>query len=285
MKLILKVLGGVALLVVAAVVGVLLVGSRNLSRSYDVPPHAISLDGADAAEGQRLATTYACTLCHGGDLAGSDFLQGMPMADLPASNLTGRRFSVPEIERAVRHGLGADGRPLMIMPARAYSGMSDEDLADLAAYIHSIPEVSTRLIERRVGPIGRLAAAMSPAELVTGSAVDHEAEHPVATPLGDGRYQTSLCRFCHGEDLGGRMFTADAPMWAPNLTPHPTGIGGWTLDRFKAALQEGRKGDGSELDPDHMPWPAFSAFTDAELQTVWDHLNSLTPIDRSPPVE
>ncbi len=285
MKFIVKALGGLVLLVVVVVVVVLGVGTRNLSRSYDVPPHAVSLDGADTGEGQRLATLFACTLCHGGELGGSDFLQGMPMADLPAPNLTGRRFSVLEMERAVRHGVAADGRPLMIMPSQAFSGMSDEDLADLVAYVFSIPDVSTRLIERRVGPIGRLAAAMAPAELITASAVHHEAEHPVATPEGDGLYLTGLCRFCHGEDLGGRMFTADVPMWAPNLTPHPTGIGGWTLDRFRVAVQEGRTSDGREIDPDHMPWSAFAAYTDAELQTVWDHLNALTPIDRPPPLE
>ena len=283
MKLVLKALGGVVLLVLVAAAGVFFVGSRNLSRSYEVPLHSVDLQGADLAEGQRLANRYACTLCHGGDLGGTDFLEGMPMADLPAPGLAGGRFTADEIERAVRHGVGADGRNLIIMPSSAFAPMSDEDLAHVIAYIESVPAASRPLIERRVGPIARVAAAMTPEEIVTSSVIDHEAAHPARTPRGDGVYLTAMCRFCHGEDMGGRYFNAEAPMWASNLTSDPTGLGEWSLDQFKAAVREGRSPDGRQLDPAHMPWPAFSAFTDEEIEAVWDHLNALPPVERPAP--
>ena len=285
MKLFMKLLGGLVLLMLLVAGGVLFRGSRNLSRSYDIPLHDLPVAAVNLAEGQRLTTAYGCTLCHGGDLGGRDFLQGMPMADLPAPDLSGGRFTADEIERAVRHGVGADGRPLMIMPSSAFNGMSDQDLANIVGYVRSVPSVSKSLIGRRVGPIGRVAAAMAPEEIVTGSVIDHEASHPVRTPLDDGAYLTALCRFCHGEDMGGRMFTAEAPMWAGNLTPDPTGIGGWTMEQFRTAVQEGRSPDGRMADPDHMPWPAFAALTAEEMETIWSYLQSLPAVERTAPEE
>jgi len=285
MKLALKILLVILIVLLLSAGGVIFAGSRNLSREVSVPPHDLTEVAGDPAEGQRLATRYACTVCHGGDLAGSNLLEAMPMADLPAPNLSGARFSVEEIERAVRHGVGSDGRLLMIMPSAAYAGMSDEELLDIASYVRSIPGVERDLVERRVGPLGRVAAAMSPDEVVTGVAIDHEVAHPVATPTNDGAYLTAMCRFCHGSDLGGTMFTAEAPLWAPNLTPHETGIGGWDLVRFRAAVQEGVSEERGQLDPNHMPWTAFAVFTDAEMRTVWEYLSSLPPVDRPRPPE
>ncbi|MCB8977375.1 MAG: hypothetical protein H6657_08155 [Ardenticatenaceae bacterium] len=34
-----------------------------------------------------------------------------------------------------------------------------------------------------------------------------------------------------------------------NIAPHETGIGGWTLEQFKAAIQTGNRPDGPTLDP------------------------------------
>lgn len=284
-----KTLGKVALLLAVVglllVGGVLLLGSRNLSRTYAVAPHAIDHSRADLAEGQRLATAYVCTTCHGGNLAGTDFLQGMPMADLPAPNLTGGRYSSEELERAIRHGVGSDGRPLMIMPSVAYAQMSDQDLSSILAYIASIPPVPSTLIERKVGPIGRVAALMDEPELVTASVIDHDRSHPAVTPEADGEYLTATCRFCHAEDLGGAVFVAEGPMWAPNLTSHESGTGNWTMVEFRRAVQHGEGRDGRSLDPAHMPWRAFGALTDAELDAIWAHLHSIPGVNRPPPEE
>ncbi|NNM34967.1 MAG: hypothetical protein HKO53_17955, partial [Gemmatimonadetes bacterium] len=130
-----------------------------------------------------------------------------------------------------------------------------------------------------------VAAAMVPEEIVPGSAIDHGAPHLDRTPDLDGAYLTALCRFCHGEDLGGGMFEAEVSMWAANLTPDPTGLVDWTFEEFTAAVQQGRSRDGHQIDPDHMPWQAFSAFTDEELQTVWTYLHSLPPVERVAPEE
>lgn len=285
MKLALKILLAIVLVLVLSAGGVILAGSRNLSREVPVPPHDMATSVGDPAEGQRLATRYGCAMCHGGDMAGTNFVEAMPMADLPAPNLTGGRLTAEQIERAVRHGIGSDGRPLMIMPSAAFSGMGDDELVHITTYIQSIPALDRELIPRRVGPIGRVAAAMAADDLVTAVAIDHDAPHPATAPVGDGAYLTSMCRFCHGEDLGGQMFTAEAPVWAVNLTPHETGIAGWDMARFDAAVREGVSRERGELDPDHMPWTAFAAFTDAELQTVWEYLSSLPPVDRPRPDE
>ena len=283
MKVVVKVLAVLLVLLVSVGGGLVFVGSRNLSRMVDVPAHAPVPQDGDPVEGQRLAVRNSCAVCHGGNLGGATLLEAMPMANLAAPNLTGGRLTDEQLERAIRHGVGSTGRPLMIMPALAFQEMSDQDLADIIAYIQSIPRVETDLIGRRIGPIGRVAAAVSPDEIVTALAIEHGAPHPTETPVDDGSYLTALCRFCHGQDLGGKMFVAGEAMWAANLTPHSTGIGDWDLARFRAAVQDGVSGNGTEMDPNHMPWSAFRAYTEEEFLVLWEYLNSLPSIDRSSP--
>jgi hypothetical protein len=44
--------------------------------------------------------------------------------------------------RAIREGIGHDGRPLLpIMPYDAFQNLSDEDLAAIVVYLRSIPPV------------------------------------------------------------------------------------------------------------------------------------------------
>jgi mono/diheme cytochrome c family protein len=82
--------------------------------------------------------------------------------------------------------------------------------------------------------------------------------------------------------------TAFAGPWGvsftANLTPDPeTGLGRWTVDDFKATIRTGRHlGRGREILPP-MPIPAYSNFSDPDLEAVFDYLRTLPPVKNHVP--
>ncbi len=272
-------------LVLVAVLLFMAVGTVRLGARVEVPDHTVDLPppGAESvAEGKRLAGVFGCSECHGADLEGADFLEGGPFMQLPASNLTGGRYTDLELERAIRHGVGKDGSTLLIMPSEAFEEMSDSDLGALLAYIGSLPSRDTDLIDRAVGPIGRIVAAFQAPMLQPSRSIVQSAVH--ASTAGDrGSYYASYCQACHGADLGGRMFTGEEPVWAPNLTAHATGLGAWSSEDFERALRKGMRPDGRALNSAVMPWRGMAGLTDDEVGAIWDYLRELPPVDRPQP--
>ena len=53
------------------------------------------------------------------------------------------------------------------------------------------------------------------------------------------------------------------------------GAGGAEAD-FARAMRQGRRPDGSALDP-FMPWEVFGKMNDAELHALWVYLRSMPP--------
>lgn len=74
--------------------------------------------------------------------------------------------------------------------------------------------------------------------------------------------------------------------YAANITPHETGIGTWSVEQFKKAIQEGKhKGldNGRPIMPP-MPWQPYShAFSDADLEAMFAYLQSIEPIENVVP--
>jgi hypothetical protein len=67
--------------------------------------------------------------------------------------------------------------------------------------------------------------------------------------------------------------------FAANITSDETGIGNWTEEQFKIALQHGKfKGmNGSRMLMPPMPWQNFSHLTDADVQAIFYYLKSTKP--------
>jgi hypothetical protein len=61
-----------------------------------------------------------------------------------------------------------------------------------------------------------------------------------------------------------------------NLTPHETGLKGWTYDDFITLLHTGRRKNGRQLDP-FMPFQAFANLSELESHALWAYLESLPP--------
>ncbi|MBI3811115.1 MAG: GIY-YIG nuclease family protein [Nitrospirae bacterium] len=81
--------------------------------------------------------------------------------------------------------------------------------------------------------------------------------------------------------------TAFAGPWGisytKNLTPDPTGLGGWTEKEFIAAIRTGKaRGTGRLIMPP-MPIQDYRSFTDEDLKSIFAYLQTIPPIKNTPP--
>lgn len=93
--------------------------------------------------------------------------------------------------------------------------------------------------------------------------------------------QPDLARHLGGSDVGFEI-PGVGIVYGPNLTPDPTGLGGWTADEIVAAIRTGATPDGRGLVP-VMPWPNLSALSDEDAYAIAAYLQSLEPIANEVP--
>lgn len=275
--------------VAGALVGVLAVGvgvvygvsGAHLSRRWSVTPRPVTVksEAATLERGRYLAHhVMGCVECHGDDLGGKVVVDAPPMGLIAAPNLTGDLSDAAWV-LAVRHGVAADGRPLVLMPSEDYQGFSDDDLAALIAYVRSQPKVERVMPPVSLGPLGRLLVANGELRLACEH-VDHTATPPSVTPgptAEYGRVLGTVCTGCHGPTLSGGPIPGVPPDWpaARNLTPDAeTGIGRWTEADFVRAMREGKRPDGAAID-ERMPWPAYSQLSADDLRALWLFLRAV----------
>ncbi len=187
--------------------------------------------------------------------------------------------------RAIREGIGHDGRPLLpIMILRNFDEMSDEDLASVVVYLRSIAPVHNRLPKTDLPFPYNLAVKGFPKPIT----------QPVPSPdfsdpLKRGEYLTKLgdCVDCHlgeavnGERLpfaGGQLIEAPSgqEVAAANLTPDPSGISYYNEEIFMGVLRTGRVGGVRELSY-AMP-RRFRGLTDEDLKAIFAYLRTLEPV-------
>jgi mono/diheme cytochrome c family protein len=286
------ILGGLVALIVVAGAVIFVLASVKLNQTYQVEAAAVSVpdDEAAIARGERLVKALAgCEGCHGEDLGGMVLLDDPAVMTFYGPNLTagkggaGARFIEEDWVRAIRHGVHADGKPLLLMPAQNYRWMTDEDLGALLAYIGTLPAVDNEVPEPRLGPMGYLLAlterAMVPATLFDHTERPASALEPGVT-VAYGGYLVALgtCRDCHGEDLNGRELPAvlnEPP--ARNLTPAGQ-LALWSEEDFIQAIRTGITPEGHELrEPMAGVITVLQQQTDDELAAIFLYLQSLPP--------
>lgn len=278
--------------VVIILVGIvyLLSGSR-MSKTYtiNISPVAIPTDEASIEEGRRIFVTRGCPDCHGPDGAGAVLIDDAMVGRIAGPNLTGgeggigNEYANEDWVRAIRHGVGADLKPLLVMPSNEYYPMNDQDLGALVAYLNNLSPVNKESVENRTGPLGRTLLVTNQAPFLSAEAIDHDAPRPEEVPAGAtiefGKYLAVTCTGCHGAGLSGGPIPGD-PSGEPfptNLTPNPdTGLGNWTEEDFFTAIRLGTRPDGTTLS-EKMPWKGFSLMTDEELQALWAYLQTVSP--------
>jgi mono/diheme cytochrome c family protein len=330
MRKVLKIVGGILVVVVVlavAVTGVarLIAGRRYNQRwtthvvSFPIPfplseaeldtlrverraagaPAADPLAGVDLnaaaltraiARGERLIKTrVGCDGCHGADLGGRVLINQALVGYWAPPNLTSgaggvtRGFSPADWDRAVRHGVRHTGLSSS-MPSIEFLNLSDHELSDVVAYIRSRPAVDRTLGPVGIGPVFSFVVAFD-ANSLPAFAIDHQKPHPVEPPVEVasvelGAHIAQVCRGCHGDRLSGGKIAADPNMpIVANLTPHPSGLQGWTETDFFRALREGKRRDGSDILP-QMPWKAYGQMNDIELKALWAFLQTVPPLPK-----
>jgi mono/diheme cytochrome c family protein len=260
---------------------------NKMHSPYDLPVETISVptDQASIARGEHVATIHMCKDCHTETWRGQfESVPGLITLSIP--NLTsgaggiGATNTDEDWVRAIRHGVGHDGRGLVLMPSRLWYYISDDDLADLIAYLKSLPPVDNKLPNSELGPLGRVMLALGklPSDLIPNvTVIDHDGPRPVAPEPGVtveyGKYLAITCTACHGSNLNGKLIQTDAEYLAPNLTPGGE-LHAWSEEDFMATLRTGVTPGGKQL-KSVMPWKYFGQMTDDELKAVWLYLQSL----------
>jgi len=144
--------------------------------------------------------------------------------------------------RALRDGIGHDGRALTYMPWWVFRKLSEEDLASVIVYLRSIPPVKNKLPERLLSR-EREQQLQNEERSMADAAVPAP---DTSTLLAKGKYLVTIgeCEGCHtawykrnpGVFGGGNMIAndeTDSVVVSANISSDITGIGGWDDETFK----------------------------------------------------
>jgi mono/diheme cytochrome c family protein len=282
-------LGGVVALLVVAAIAIYALSERRGHKQYAIAPKALAIptDSVSIARGGHIVRAIGkCIECHGERLEGTVMINDPALGRVSARNLTrgvggvGTMLTDADLVRAIRHAVGPDGRPLLIMPSQDFIELSDNDLAAVIAYVKSVPAVDNVLPASRLGPVGRALLLAGKLPVYPAEIIDHARPSPAPIAEGGtaeyGGYLVRVgCAGCHGPTLAGGPVAAGDPSWPPaaNLTPGgPTKD--WTEDNFRTLVRTGKRPDGTPVNP-AMPWKTARLMTDDEIHAVWLYLRSI----------
>lgn len=288
------VLGGLLVVLVAAAVVLYVRGSSRLNRHYAIQVEAVPVptDSVSIARGAHLAHAVTlCAACHRQDLSGGLIFQASGIASVYAPNLTsghgglGGTLADSDYVRAIRHGVNRDGRALMVMHADAFHNLGARDLADIIAYVKSVPPVDHDVPPVHTMPLGRIMMALgffdnATMPMLPAEVINHGmpfAQQPAAGVTPEyGGYLVSIagCRLCHGPNLTGAPPIDEGAPPGPNIAAHAV-PGAWTRDQFLTTIRTGVRPDGYVLDTAVMPVEIFRNMTDDELSAIFAFLGSL----------
>ncbi len=242
----------------------LALGALLLAAAAGLPARAA--DEAQLKRGEALFRAADCSACHtdvkggGAPLAGGRPLK-TPFGTFYGPNITSDKrygigaWSEAEFRRALRQGIGRGGEHLFpVFPYPAFTGMNDQDVADLYAYLQSRPAIA------QAGRPHDVSWPFSWRFLQVFWRWLFFSEGPLAPAAGAsaewnrGRYLAEAvvhCQECHTPRnfLGGLKSSLaysgnpDGPdgMKVPNITADAeTGIGKWKLDDIADLLKTGQ---------------------------------------------
>lgn len=303
---------GIILLVILGGGAVFVASRQNLKFDPPYPDISASSDSAVIERGHYIVRVLApCAACHGDPAQraannnGAEVpLIGGYVFDIPPGQFYTRNLTpdpetglgnVPDraIARALRYGVGHDGRALL--PFMEMQGLSDEDLQAVVSYLRRQPPVRNPVPPHHYTTLGRVVRATALANPLGPSSLP-PSRSPRGVSVETGRYLTesvALCWACHtersqmtgaltGPRFGGTTgFTeADDPgrTWSPpNITSDPeTGrLGKMSEDQFVARFRQGRLIPGSP-----MPWQSFSRLAEDDLRSIYRYLKTVPPVKR-----
>lgn len=262
----------------------------RLAKRYNIQPKAIEIptDSASIAAGQKWASSI-CAGCHGENLAGTSFFVTDELGAINAPNLTpggvGKTYTDLDWDRAIRHGIGSDQRPLLIMPAKDFQYFSDEHVGQIIAYLKTLPAVDsnwrlpkTTLLCNILFQTGAFGDALN-VETIDHTSPSHTAPERGATAdYGNYLVKVGGCRTCHGPELNGAVTPDPGSPPGANLTPGGS-LATWGGDGFIKTMRTGITPFGKELNGKFMPWKEIGTLDDDELQAIYGYLMSLPKME------
>ncbi len=308
----LKILGYIVLAIVL-LIGGLLTYLKTMLPNVGNPPEITIDRTADRIErGKYLANNVmVCIDCHssrdwskfagppiegsygkGGEVFDQKF--GFP-GKFVASNITPanlKNWTDGEIFRAITAGVGKDGRALFpIMPHISYGQLDEEDIKSVIAYIRTLEPIENKT---------DASEADFPMNFIINT-IPQKPNFSKIPPKSDriayGKYLVTAasCNDCHTKQEKGKFvgapfaggfefkFPDGSVVTSANITPHPTGIGNWTEEKFIARFKNYT--DSSYVSPiikpgefqSMMPWTMYAGMTNEDLSAIYQYLKTLTP--------
>lgn len=266
-----------------------------------------SASAADVERGRALFALAAGCDCHTapeGPVGAGGGKVPTPFGTFYGSNITPDpetgigRWTDAEIAAAIRDGdARGKGVESPAMPYYQYAGMADRDVADLIAYLRTLPAVRrpSRPHEHEI-PLARLAYrswrllfAPSPARPL----------EPPAAGVARGRYlvdHVAVCTDCHtprnrlGVPIASQYLAGSATgiggQAIPNITPHATGIGDWGVDDIVNVLTLGMlpnfdnvQGLMGEVVDGRGGGPGYKDAPEADRRAIAEYVHTVPAID------
>jgi len=266
----------VALVVLAvAFAAVVWIGSEFvLRKSYaDTPAVAPPVPG-DVESGKHWAAILGCTSCHDLALQGSvmeeeDFWMGL----LAAPNVTIQRklYDDAGLARLLRDGVKHDGYGVDTMPSNAFHYANDQTIADVIAFVRSVPDSGDVQPKLTYGPLARWNFLTGEWKLMPEEIKTSRIGTQSLQDAPSGRYIAVLaCGECHGLDQKG---APDGGI--PNLAVAKA----YSLEEFTNLMRSGEAKGGRKIRP-MMAQTArrrFSVFSDAEIAALKAFLDAREP--------
>lgn len=262
--------------------------------------------GGNAERGRELFSLAAGCGCHTmttGPVGAGGAKIETPFGTFYGTNITPDvetgigAWSDEEIEAAIRDGdARGKGVEAPVMPYNWYAGMSDRDVADLIAYLRTLPAVKRENTPHE-GQLPLSRWTYFAWRFLFFSPPSPPAEAP-ASGVERGRYladHVSLCADCHTPRtmLGAvdtSMYMAGTAMGpggavVPNITPHDSGVADWDVYDLATVLKSGMmpdfdnvQGSMGEVVDGVGGGPGYKDASDADRQAIAAYLKTVPPI-------
>ena len=206
------------------------------------------------------------------------------------------RWSEADFIRAMREGLSPEGQHYFpVFPYTSFSGLLDQDLIDLKAYLDSLPAIR-RVNQDPDAPFPfSWRATLAGWKWLNFDPRKIEQDNDRSAEWNRGNYLVHAAAHC-GECHTPRTLTGglDQSMWlagsedgpegelAANITPHEeTGIGRWTIPDLVWYLEMGIKPDGDDTQGlmSEVIEHGYTNLPKSDLEAIATYLKSIPAIE------